>query len=697
MILKRLLLAILLLPAFMSSTHASTCPGSNVVTDPVLFQWTYDSAKNYYYGTLEMGEATFNINGGTLTTRAYRQEGGSYSIPGPTIVMDPGKKYVLRFKNTLPYEAPSTSMNVYKDPDITNVHTHGLHISGESPGDDVIRYFEGGYGGDYVWDIPGNHMGGTHWYHAHHHGSTYLQVATGAFGMLVVDDSQDGLPANVANMQEKQIVLGYLTPGTAAGTGGDTLVSGTFSAGWTANGKVNGNLCMQPNTWQHWRMLVADEDARLRDLQFGAGCEVKLMARDGIWRTQVPGNIAANTLSLTGASRADVAVRCSSDSTLTVGGTQVANIYVDGTPDTTVSPYAAATGTSTWSAVRPWYLRELRGQPITGSETINMGARAINGTKFDMDVPNLTHAADGVQEWTLKGATNHPFHLHEYPVQVQSACGPYEAGEFYDTVAGNCVVRFEMGAAEAYEGRDIFHCHILEHEDQGAMGWLNVIGGRAPPVYPDTQFSAYYAFGGSSTNPPAAPSNLAATAISSSEIDLAWTDNSSDETGFEIERSLDGTNFAWLASVGANTASYPNTGLNPATTYYYRVAASNSAGNSAYSSTASATTQNQTPGTSLQVGSVAVTTVSAGKGLKYGQATVVVVDDQGNPVSGALVSGAFSGDITEQVIEAQTGATGSVTVTTSQSAKRISVLSFCVTSITHPALQNFSGSVCSSL
>jgi len=216
-------------------------------------------------------------------------------------------------------------------------------------------------------------------------------------------------------------------------------------------------------------------------------------------------------------------------------------------------------------------------------------------------------------------------------------------------------------------------------------------------VYPDTQFSAYYAFGGSSTNPPAAPSNLAATAISSSEIDLAWTDNSSDETGFEIERSLDGSSFAWLASVGANTASYPNTGLNPATTYYYRVAASNSAGNSAYSSTASATTQNQTPGTSLQVGSVAVTTVSAGKGLKYGQATVVVVDDQGNPVSGALVSGAFSGDITEQVIEAQTGATGSVTVTTSQSAKRISVLSFCVTSITHPALQNFSGSVCSSL
>ena len=76
------------------------------------------------------GEATFTINGQTLTTRAYRQGGGTYSIPGPTIHMSPGNKYVLRFRNLLPYEAPETTENVFKDPDITNVHTHGLHICG---------------------------------------------------------------------------------------------------------------------------------------------------------------------------------------------------------------------------------------------------------------------------------------------------------------------------------------------------------------------------------------------------------------------------------------------------------------------------------------------------------------------------------------------------------------------------------------
>jgi len=91
--------------------------------------------------------------------------------------------------------------------------------------------------------------------------------------------------------------------------------------------------------------------------------------------------------------------------------------------------------------------------------------------------------------------------------------------------------------------------------------------------------------------PPAAPSNLTATAVSSSQINLAWSDNSGNETGFKIERSLSATSgFVQIAVVGANVAAYSNTSLAASTTYYYRVRAYN-AGNSAYSNTASATTQ----------------------------------------------------------------------------------------------------------
>ena len=76
---------------------------------------------------------------------------------------------------------------------------------------------------------------------------------------------------------------------------------------------------------------------------------------------------------------------------------------------------------------------------------------------------------------------------------------------------------------------------------------------------------------------PAAPTNLVATVISKSQINLAWTDNSGNETGFKIERCKGSTctNFAQIASVGANVTSYSNTGLAKNTTYRYRVRAYN--------------------------------------------------------------------------------------------------------------------------
>lgn len=91
---------------------------------------------------------------------------------------------------------------------------------------------------------------------------------------------------------------------------------------------------------------------------------------------------------------------------------------------------------------------------------------------------------------------------------------------------------------------------------------------------------------------PPAPSNLVATAVSSSRIDLVWTENSADESGYKIER-CQGTgcsNFTQIATVGALVTSYSNTGLAASTNYVYRVQAYNSAGNSSYSNTASART-----------------------------------------------------------------------------------------------------------
>ncbi|MFP3937125.1 MAG: fibronectin type III domain-containing protein [Phycisphaerae bacterium] len=72
---------------------------------------------------------------------------------------------------------------------------------------------------------------------------------------------------------------------------------------------------------------------------------------------------------------------------------------------------------------------------------------------------------------------------------------------------------------------------------------------------------------------PAAPTDLTATAVSSSQIDLTWTDNSDNEDDFRVERSLDGSSFSEIATVGANVTTYSDTGLSESTTYYYRVRA----------------------------------------------------------------------------------------------------------------------------
>jgi Fibronectin type III domain/Beta-propeller repeat len=102
-------------------------------------------------------------------------------------------------------------------------------------------------------------------------------------------------------------------------------------------------------------------------------------------------------------------------------------------------------------------------------------------------------------------------------------------------------------------------------------------GGTPPPPAPQ---------------PPAAPSNLTAVAVSRSQIRLAWSDNSTNETGFSVERCAGGgcTSFAAIAKVAPGTTSFVNGGLSRRTTYRYRVRALGTAGKSPYSNVAAATT-----------------------------------------------------------------------------------------------------------
>ena len=93
--------------------------------------------------------------------------------------------------------------------------------------------------------------------------------------------------------------------------------------------------------------------------------------------------------------------------------------------------------------------------------------------------------------------------------------------------------------------------------------------------------------------PPGTPTGLTATAISTSQINLAWTDTSSGELGFKVERKTgSGGTYAQITQTNPNAESYNNTGLTAGTNYYYRVKATNNGGDSTYSNEANATTVN---------------------------------------------------------------------------------------------------------
>jgi hypothetical protein len=94
---------------------------------------------------------------------------------------------------------------------------------------------------------------------------------------------------------------------------------------------------------------------------------------------------------------------------------------------------------------------------------------------------------------------------------------------------------------------------------------------------------------------PNAPSNLSGNAVSTTQINLSWTDNATNEDGFSIERCTGNncTNFAQIGTAAANATSFSNTtGLVKNSWYRYRVRAFNAAGNSGYSNIIAVKTPN---------------------------------------------------------------------------------------------------------
>ena len=141
---------------------------------------------------------------------------------------------------------------------------------------------------------------------------------------------------------------------------------------------------------------------------------------------------------------------------------------------------------------------------------------------------------------------------------------------------------------------------------------------------------------------PESPTNLRVTAASATQIDLSWTDNSTNETGFKIQRKTGSENYTFVGEVNANVMTYSDTGLLPNTTYLYRVLSYNSAGNSTVTPdevTAVTITASSIPTiTTLPVTGITITgALSGGTISNYNGSTItargVVWDTSPNPIT----------------------------------------------------------------
>ena len=102
----------------------------------------------------------------------------------------------------------------------------------------------------------------------------------------------------------------------------------------------------------------------------------------------------------------------------------------------------------------------------------------IDDRLFDPDRVDQRAARGAVEEWTIINTSemDHPFHLHVWPMQVVRIDGTHvESSTWQDVVTvparSSTVVRIRF---DRYAGRTVYHCHVLDHEDLGMMGVIQV-------------------------------------------------------------------------------------------------------------------------------------------------------------------------------------------------------------------------------
>mmetsp|Transcript_25597 Transcript_25597/g.38383 ORF Transcript_25597/g.38383 Transcript_25597/m.38383 type:complete len:430 (+) Transcript_25597:72-1361(+) len=356
--------------------------------------------------------------------RTIGDETACGSKPGPLIRMTPGNTYKLTLRNNI------LDSNVN-----TNIHTHGLHISGSGDADDATRSVSGGSCLNYTWNIPNDHPGGTYWYHPHYHTAANKQTGGGAFGMLIIDDNYDAV--NYWAHTSNELLLQIFKSGSSL----------------LANGNSNEKIEVAVNKWYRLRVSAVAPKAKPKTISFdGGSCTIYKIASDGVWNSANLTSYPGLSFELTGASRADFAIKCA-----TVGNTSIKWGKITAATIETKNYTILGTGqSSTGNDVADLGEAPRRPNSLSWTESpcgedcfydVTLSKTQINGKPWDKDIPLKNIDYGKVYEWSISGSKKHPFHLHLYHMKIVTpgGCGAHKEGEFYDTISapGDCEIQFK--------------------------------------------------------------------------------------------------------------------------------------------------------------------------------------------------------------------------------------------------------------
>ena len=459
-------------------------------------------------------------------------------VQSPTLRVHPGDELVLTLNNELPRAASGSPAHQHTmgakdgscgggsaDASSTNLHFHGLSIPPACHQDDVLRTLIAPDGApfEYRLKIPADQPPGLYWYHPHSHGWTDSQVLGGASGAIIVEGIERVKP-ETAGLPERVLVLRDQPQGQKSedyGERGESAkdISINYVPIFWAH-QVAAVLPVRPAQREFWRVLNAAADTYF-DLQllYRRGQydyvpeTLQLIGLDGV--PVASGESAVRHVLLTPGARAEFLV-----TTPPAGmSARLVSQYYETGPDGQVNPeriiasivssddspaapsripgidHAAPAPNVLLRAISPaaqrkLYLSEdrpdLQDPKKKPSYFITVEGRTPHVFDMNFRQPDVVVTSGTVEDWTIENRAReaHTFHIHQLHFQVLERDGkPVDETALRDTVDlpfwdgkgpfPSVKLRMDF-RSPAIVGTFVYHCHILEHEDGGMMGSIEV-------------------------------------------------------------------------------------------------------------------------------------------------------------------------------------------------------------------------------